>query len=157
MTFAAFTVMQRDDPFTFSAGPFCPFGRKKCGKSLIPDENAVFDQTFAVSVLISLIHIFYQFTGEIFAGKTVTDAFLPEAGKYPAVFGVTGFPVRIHEASAAGFFRQTVPAADHTVHPAGSKHSYWNSVRHSHVPHTAQDNTIFQKIDKTTAWSLGPA
>jgi len=75
---------------------------------------------------------------------------MPEACQYAAVFAVFGFSVQIRETAAAGFFRQTMPAADHTVHPAGGKHSYWNSVRHSHVPHTAQDNTIFQKIDKTT-------
>jgi hypothetical protein len=83
------------------------------------------------------------------------EAFLPEACQYPAVFGAFGFSVRIHEASAAGFFWQTMPAADHTVHPAGGKHSLWNSVRHFHVPHTAQENSIFQQIHKTIVCPSG--
>jgi hypothetical protein len=56
MAFAAFIVMQRDDPFTFLTGPFFPFGRKKCVKSLVPCQDAVFDQTFSVSIPIAFIH-----------------------------------------------------------------------------------------------------
>jgi len=101
---AAFVVMQRDYPLTLAAGPFAALCKKECRNSPFPDLESILNQALIVSVLIFFIHLFYQFTGEIFAGKAVLYTFLLNTVQDPAGSACLGFIVCTRKTASAGFF-----------------------------------------------------